>query len=244
MAEPDVHSEGVQIVVRGNFNPAIFSPGWLLANGLIGKEESEDVRPEAIVPQVSVFEVAWLRCEVTNDRLAISTQSTQEFERLRDIAVGILSTLSHTPVALLGINRFYHLRYADAGAWHRVGDRLTPKEIWDEVLVLPGMRDLTIEAVRPDEFAGHIQVTIQPSNMVPLGVFMNHNDHFVLKTVDSQPETREEFADPELAERRSVEPSAELIPFATKILNTKWNDSMDRAWEILSKIWSLGRKGG
>ena len=40
--------DGVSVVVKGLFNAAIFSPAWLLAEGLIGKSEYGEADVELI----------------------------------------------------------------------------------------------------------------------------------------------------------------------------------------------------
>ena len=240
MSSPNVHVEGAQVVVLGHFNPAIFSPGWLVANGLIGRLEGNDARPQAIVPQLSIFEVGWLRCEVTPDRMSIATQDPQEFERVRDVAAGVLGVLPHVPVSAVGINRYFHVALPDQRAWHKVGDALAPKGPWESVLALPGMQDVTVRGVRPDNYAGAIQVIVQPSSSVRSGLFILHNDHYVLREVSEQPKSRD---DPKFQQAVTVDASADLIPMASKILNTCWSESMKRAGQVLEQLWDLGTSG-
>jgi hypothetical protein len=240
VTEPTIAADGAFIVIRGHFNPAIFSPGWLLAVGLIGETEAKDARPEAILPHLSIFEVAWLRCEVTDDRLSVTTQDAREFDRLRDTAAGILQTLSHTPVGALGFNRICHIAVPDLHAWHTLGDAIAPKEVWGDVLDLPGMLNVTVQGVRPDTWAGHVQVSVQPSRLVAPGIYISYNDHYLLKKVAKQPSARDEFAEPFATEASEpVAPSADLIPAALGILHSNWSDAMVRAEAVTTKVWGL-----
>ncbi|MEO7818543.1 MAG: hypothetical protein ABIS18_05290 [Actinomycetota bacterium] len=234
--------ESLSIVLRGSFNPAIMSPGWLLANGLLGEAEANQAQPEIIIPDISIFTAAWLRCQVTHDQMLFSTVEPQEFERARDVAVGVLNILEHTPVAFLGLNHEAHIVASSMDVWHRLGDALAPKDLWEPELRLPGMRSVTIEGVRPDEFAGHIQVSVQPSARVQPGIYVSYNDHYVLRTVEEQPKTRADFVDPAIADSKTVPPSAELIPLAIKILSEKWADSRERSEAIFLKVMSAGEK--
>jgi hypothetical protein len=238
VSSPEISSDVCQIVVIGNFNPAIFSSGWLLANALISEEESEDARPQAIVPQLSIFEVAWLRCEVTTERLLVATGEPGQYERLRDIAAGILDVLKHTPIQSLGINRTFHVRMPSRKSWHRIGDLFAPKEVWGRSLILPGMRDVTVTSVRPDLYSGELNVTLQPSATVKWGFFLAINDHYNLKLVESQPTSRNEFEDESsIEERKAPEPSAEAIPMALEILSNRWAESNERAEALVQMIW-------
>jgi hypothetical protein len=215
----------------------------LQANGLISEEEGEDVRPEAGFAQLSVFEVSWLRCEVTPDRLAVSTGEAPLYERVRDVVTGTLDRLRHTPVSALGLNHTYHVALPDRDAWHRVGDLFAPKEPWEDLLTLPGMRDVTVSSVRPDLYSGNINVTLQPSATVHWGFFLAHNDHYNLKTVESQPTSREEFERASILEDvKAPEPSSDLIPIAQSILNDNWASSLARAESLLAMIWDKAVK--
>jgi hypothetical protein len=236
---PQLEIDSVSLILRGNFNPAIFSPGWLLAQGLIGPREANDAKPEAIVPHVSVFTVGWLRCQVTDDLLELSTADTQEVERLRDIATGILRTLDQTPVSFLGINRQVHYRFEDERPWHLLGDLLVPKEHWEPHLRLPGTRSVAVQGVREDKYAGRVMVTVEPSVRVHPGLFIQYNDHFALQTVESQPTTREDFGLPERNEVAEVEPSFTRIPLALEILTDHYFDSLSRASEVISHLLNL-----
>ncbi len=64
--------------------------------------------------------------------------------------------------------------------WHSLGQRLVPRDNWDAVLEKPGMLDVQVRGVRPDDSAGSINVTVQPSVQVQPGLFVAVNDEFHL----------------------------------------------------------------
>ena len=197
------------------------------------------MQPQAGFPQLSVFEAGWLRCEVTTERLMVGTGEALQYEALRDLASGILDILRHTPVKALGINYTFHVSMPDRKAWHKVGDTFAPKEAWEEDLKLPGMKDVTVEGVRPDLYAGNINVTLQPSSAVKWGFFLAHNDHYNLRRAESQPSSRDEFEAEDFVKRQQLpEATADLIPIAQEILSEKWVDSRSRAQGIVQSIWS------
>ena len=236
---PAVQREGAQVVVLGNFNPGIFSPAWFAAHELIGEAQAADAEVQVIMPRLAVFRVGWLNCQVQDDRLSLGTEDSQELESVRDAMVSILALLPHTPISMMGLNRYFHISFPSLDAWHRVGDLLAPKEPWEGVLNLPGMRDVSIEGVRDDEFAGAVYVSVQPSTVVAPGVFFNLNDHYVLRVVESQPTTRADFLRKEFSERNVLAPSDSCIPIAIDILNKKWTDSMKHADTVLARVLSL-----
>lgn len=240
MTPPDVRFEGVSVVLRGSFNPAIVSPGWLLAQALISEQEHEQSRPEAIVPNLSVFSVAALRFQVTSDALKVETENQREFERTADVVTSILTILHHTPVNMLGINHFFHAALPSPDSWHRLGDKLAPKEHWS-LLELPGTLAVALQGTRPDRFAGSVNVEVQPSSRVEQGVFVSQNDHFLLREVDRQPASRADFPDPRLREALvPPQPSAELVGMAKRILAESWIASHQRAEAIMAFVVSLG----
>lgn len=238
--DPDVRVEGVTVVLRGAFNPPLFSPGWLLANKLISKDEHDDSATEAIVPQLSIFRTPSLRFQVTPDSLAVDTESQIDFEAVRDMVLEILQTLPHMPVNLLGINHYYHVAMPSLEAWHKVGDQFAPKNRWEQVLKLPGTQNVTINSIRTDQYEGAINASIQPSNRYWPGVFVFQNDHFVLKLAHKQPETRIDFGNPHAQDREIPKPSPEMIDHARAILSTEWRASNDRAGSILQLVWDTG----
>ena len=190
MTARGVAVDGASIVVRGNFNPAIFSPRWFLDEELIGTSEYEDSTVEIISPTLTVFRMGWANLHSSNDTFQVNTRDQDEFERLRDIVIGVLRTLRHTPVAVLGLNRDLHIAVPDRESLDRIGDRITPKDIWESTLPFAGMRGVTMWGSRQDLYGGHVQVTIEPSMRVPNAVYVSHNDHYDLSLSERVPADR------------------------------------------------------
>jgi hypothetical protein len=234
-----VERESVSVVVLGRFNPAIFSPAWLRLRKLIGQTDSDQANLQVILPVFSSFSTDWFQLQAREDLLQLSTSMVQDFDRLRDLAVGILTVLGETPVHSVGINREIHWLASSVDAYHVFGDALAPKEFWGKELKLPGTQTVAIQATRPDLWAGWIQVTVQPSAVVRLlGIFAQYNDHYWLKRVSEQPNTRSDFeiiTEP----RGQPVPSNENIPLALEILGEGWADRMDAAERLLTDLMAL-----
>lgn len=226
--------DAASVVVKGHFNPPIISPGWLLAQKLISAEDFAEAKVQVITPDVSSFAAVWVQCNVTLDTLQLSTSDVTEYERLRDLAVGILRTLQHTPVAALGINRGVHFATGSVAAWHEVGDALSPKAVWDGVLHLPGTRNVTILGARQDGQGGYIQVSVEPSLLLTNGIFVTYNDHYALEVSTSEP-ARSRITPPD------VEPTVAKLESAVAILGTKWNQSMQGADAVIRAVRKLAR---
>jgi len=241
MALPDVEVEGATIVVLGRFNPAIFSPAWLRLHNLIGAVEASEADVKMIIPPAAVFSTEWLSVDVRHDRMQLGTAMPQEVERLRDTAIGVLSVLPETPISAVGINRDVHWATPSREKYDWFGDELAPKKFWDRHLKLSGTQDLTIRAVRPDNWAGYILVSVQPSTLVkPCGVYAMVNDHALLRKVPSQPRSRADT--PPIEAQDTIEPSRDLIPLALEVLRDEWPSRMVQADRVLGSLIHMSRE--
>ncbi len=235
MPLPESGLDGMNVVVRGHFNPGIFSPAWLLAQAIIGPSEYADAEPNIITRDFASFRTGWLLCDVTADALQLRTTDLDEFERVRDVVVAVLRTLHHTPVGALGINREIHFPVRDLEAWHAVGDALAPKAVWENVLIAAGMRNITLWGVRPDDYMGRVQVQVEPSLRVPRAIYVSVNDHFGLhKRPPGFQETRN--AAWEVTSEDNVEPTPDKLQVALDILLNDWATSLARAETVIECV--------
>lgn len=234
---PEYAIDAVDVVIKGAFNPAIFSPAWLLGQGLIGAAEYGDPEVQLITRDFASFRVGWLRCEVTPDACQLSTLELEEFERLRDVALGILRALPHTPISALGLNRQAHVVVPDVAAWHLIGDQLSPKEIWAGLLVAPGMRNVTVWGLRGDKYKGRVHVQVEPSFKVPQAVFMAVNDHYTLTYSDPEVQGDGERNEAwSLQDELAAEASSQKIPVAVEVLEQAWDASFGRASTYMTRV--------
>jgi hypothetical protein len=210
--------QGISIVLRGDFNPAIFHPSWFAYYELLRKEEVDAAKVQLIHPDAAVFSTEWLEFNAARDRFQVSTAQEAYYEYLRDLVVSILNLLTHTPLRVMGINRAFHYRFQSAQQWHNVGHTLVPKQQWESLLENPGMRTLVVEGKRTDGLQGYIQVRVAPSTRVDYGVFVEVNDHYVLDSDKTPPGATE----------------------AMRILTELWTESMKRGLSIADKISHLG----
>lgn len=240
MIKAPVALDGISVVVRGHFNAAIFSPLWLLQQELIGASDYSAAEIEVITSEFAVFKTGWLNCQVTPDSLQLNTTDLDEFERLRDVAVGIFNALPHTPVGALGINRQLHFAAKNIDQYHAIGDELVPKKFWESSIALPATRSLTVWGERPDKFGGRVQVQVEPSFRFAHHIYVAHNDHFNLGIREHQPATREEVeAAMKSEEGTPVEPSADKISVVNEILTSVWKSSITRSEDVVNAIASI-----
>ncbi len=218
---PELVVQGVNIVLRGDFNPAILQPSWFARYDLIKPQEADAAEIKIICSDAAIFEMEWLQLQAVRDRLQIGTVRESYYEVLRDLAVGICTLLPHTPIKGLGINRDFHFRMPSEEAWHAVGHTVAPKEPWQGILTRPGMRSLAMQEDRTDDqYPGYLLVKIEPSvRAQPYGIYININDHY----------------------QSSTGPDSSLVvDEILAVLHERWESSMQRGLEIAQKIVGIG----
>jgi hypothetical protein len=165
------------VVLIGNFNPKIFQPGWLAKYELVSDDAARAATIEIIRPEISAFTVhEELRFVVELGRCIVESKTPRHEQTVLDLVRGCFGLLEHSPIQAMGINRAMHFRMPDEDAWHRLGHRLAPKRSWSGLLEQTGTRSVTIEGKLPGCPATYT-VTVEPSSLVPHGVFIRTNEH-------------------------------------------------------------------
>jgi hypothetical protein len=234
MSLPPIAADVVTIVLTGSFRPVTISPGWLHQQGLIGDADFAATSYELLIPQEAInFRTGWLHCVANPQTLIFDTGQQSEFERLRDLAVGVLRGQADKAVGLMGINRQIHFSVTDQSIWHAVGDGLVHNEIWENVLHVTGMRSVIYWGIRTDGYGGRVHVQVEPSLKFPPGVFLAYNDHYDLTKGRLTPSNRDEV---DYSESENVNITVEKIPVAIEILTEQWTASMRRFNEIFQRL--------
>jgi hypothetical protein len=213
-----LHNEEVNIVLRGQFNPALFHPAWFAASELIRKQEADAANNVIVHAGAAVFTAEWLQISVTQDLFQAATTQAAYFETLRDLAVGTLE-LCTPPLRAMGFNYMAHYRIDSIDIYHTIGHRLAPKECWQALLDEPGLLNVTMQGKRHDDRAGYVQVQVQPSTLVKPGIFVAMNDHYQL-VADEEPL------------RTVTEPEV--------ILKSEWTSFITKANRISKTLVALG----
>jgi hypothetical protein len=171
-----VEYDSVSIVLLGAFNPRIFQPAWFVREGLLSAEAESGSQIELINNDYCAFQTDWCRIEVLPDRFMAITRAAPIQDALRDLVLGAFTTLRHTPVAKIGMNSHGHFELRDDKSWHQFGHVVAPKgELWDPILRNPGTLTVEVQAERTDGRDGHLRVKVQPSTVVPHGIFIETN---------------------------------------------------------------------
>ena len=177
MQTPEI--ESASIVMIGSFNPAIFQPRWLGVQKLIRTEEAENAKITTIQPELTDFSTEWFQMQVLQSRFQIVSHDPRQYAPLRDLAASIFSILAHTPITVLGMSRSFHFQMPSIDSWHAIGHLLAPKEHWNPIMRVPGLRSLLMEG-RRTENGGVLYVKIEPSVKVTYGLFVEVNEEFRL----------------------------------------------------------------
>jgi hypothetical protein len=185
-----VHQAGVSIVLVGAFNPQIFQPAWLAAQGLLDEEEAETADILIIRPEVVVFRLDWCDIEITTERFVITTARAPSPEPIRDLTLGAFGILRHTPIRLMGLNRTIHYQLSSEEALLAMMETLASTEPWQDVLRETKARTVVVHGERPDEFEGLLGVTVEPSQQIASGLYVAFNDHFQLPMLETVEDSR------------------------------------------------------
>lgn len=224
--EPEISSVGV--VVRGDFNPAIFTPAWFALHALLPEGVAGSADLKVAHPQATIFSTEWLDLQVMTDRFTANTDHAP-YVRLPDLVVRVFKEhLPHTPLRAIGINRDVHFCVKNMAERNRIGRKLAPVEPWGclgKELGLDsehgGMRLLRMSQTHPAgrPQGGEINVTVEPSARIGEerpGIHIGVNDHYE-------------------AESERSEGRTQLIDF----LEEGFESSIRRGDEIIDHIMSL-----
>jgi hypothetical protein len=138
------------------------------------------------MPQFVAFDLSWIRIEAEVARF-VALIKEGSLTRLPDLVMSVFTLLSETPVSAVGLNHFRHYGLGGIEQWHKLGDRLAPKEPWGSFATVnrarrAGLRSLLMELARAQhEPAGFTRVKVEPSVTVENGAFIEINDHYSLQ---------------------------------------------------------------
>ena len=155
---------------------------------LIGAGDAEYARAAKnllVSRQVSVCETEWFALQVLENQFSLTSKGALS-HAFQDLAEGIASLVPHTPVTALGLNFMGHYKLPTEAEYHKVGDVLVPKKIWNELIdpesEAAGVLDVTIriqhgERGKPVTDPDELRIQVQPSAQVKFGVFLSCNNH-------------------------------------------------------------------
>jgi len=174
-----LEKESASITMVGSFNPSIFQPRWLGSLDLIRVQEAENSTIDIIQAQVADFQTDWFRMQVLQNRFLLQSLDATHYGPLRDLAAGVFTLLSHTPVSRMAMSRWFHYKMESAQEWHNFGHKLAPKELWFPLIEVPGLRSMVMQGKRRGVSDGNLFVKVEPSLLVQPGLFVEVTEDFV-----------------------------------------------------------------
>ncbi|MGB8494657.1 MAG: hypothetical protein WCE53_09690 [Candidatus Acidiferrum sp.] len=211
--------EGGSIILLGSFNPKIFQPEWFVRQGLLSEAEIAEANIKIIHPQVSEFETEHFQIQVIAQRFSAVSQKSTNPVPLRDLVRGTFLILEHTPVTAMGLNCMMHYPMESEERWHRVGDKLAPKEGWNEILPRRvGLASLSLLTEKDPATGAVFRVRIEPSVQVKYGVYIEVNEHHQA-------------------------PEAEALKSLMEILDKRWEETQNYGHRIADHILAWAEKG-
>jgi len=218
---PDLIPEisGGTVVLLGSFNPKIFQPEWFARQELLPQAEADAAEIKVIVPQVCHFETERFVVQVTGDRFVAGSKPSANPAPLRDLVQGAFFILEHTPATAIGLNYQMHFAMGSEEKWHEIGDRLAPKEPWNQILEgRPGLLSMTILTQKDKPKGAQFRVKVEPSLQVPLGVYFETNEHYPA-------------------------PETDALKGLMGILGERWEDAQIYASKVVNHILTWARAG-
>jgi hypothetical protein len=178
---PAVHFEleGATIVLLGDFNPKIFQPAWLVAQGLIRQEEGDAAEVRVIHHDLTDYTAGWVTIQVLPERFSAACVDAAHLNPLCDLVAGIFTLLEHTPVKSLGVDRQMHYRMPSQAKYRAFGDLLAPKPLWQPLIRDPGLLSLWMQGSRPEKPSKYFRFKVETSiRVTPHGVYFESNEHY------------------------------------------------------------------
>ena len=188
----DPYKSSVSIVLLGAFNPVIFSPLWFKNNKIIPESDYESAEVELQHREITILKLDWMDILLQLERFKISSDQSP-YVRLSDFVIKTFREfLSHTPISAMGINRRVEFSVDSEEIRDKIGKKLGPPDAWGEWGKdiaeknkeghHGGMVQLVMEqkVVHDREF-GCIRADIRPSKTKNNSIWMEINDHYIVK---------------------------------------------------------------
>lgn len=101
-------AEGLDLVLVGSFNPAIFHPEWFFRQGIITEQDAKEAKVQDVSSEITIIQMCGILLQCVSDRFSLGTKNISNAERMQDLIRQTFSLLSHTPITACGINPNVH----------------------------------------------------------------------------------------------------------------------------------------
>lgn len=165
------------VVLLGDFNPAILHPAWFASTGLIKLSEGDAADVEVVHKEVTIWTSDWLKLNADKNRVQFQSDQEAYAGPLRDVAIGALTLLEHTPVRAVGVNVSAFFQFTSQEQLDKFGHELIPKPRWEKALPEPKTLKAVITSRRDDDYRGNLNLTIAATTRFQFSAYVHINDH-------------------------------------------------------------------
>jgi hypothetical protein len=181
MEHVEVKDRESSIVLVGDFDPLLMAPHWFVKQGMLPQEDiDESLSIELVYKDITKFSVAGIVVEVRADMLILRSEQVSFDYMLHDLALGVITSVKHANITAVGLNVFDDIVISDDKLWHKFGDVLAPKEIWN--VAVPnsgraGLVNMQMQLRKPVGEPGVYNFTVQLTDRAN-GMRLSLNHHF------------------------------------------------------------------
>ena len=221
-----IESRSWSIVMLGSFNPVIFQPAWLAAQGLVSREQADASSEVLVHEQVTSFQIGDFELKCEHGRFQIQTSNTPQIALLDFCTKLFGEVLPHTKIESFGINTHLEVLAENIVERTAIGRKLAPTDAWGrfgkEIEALSddepgGMSFLAMrKPIITDGWHGYVEARLAPTvgASKKTGIAATINAHHVLN----------DYADGEGADR------------AARLLNDQYEHCLREADSYLSEV--------
>ncbi|MCP4408502.1 MAG: hypothetical protein GY807_12205 [Gammaproteobacteria bacterium] len=187
--EPNVIKSN-SVVLLGDFNPAIFSPDWILRHLDFSVDDGEKPEIKFIHGEISDFMMSDIRFTTERNRFMI-TSASHDIELIASLALQMFNeVLVHTPMWAYGVNFEKHIDFVSHETRNKIGRELCPLEPWGswasdfdnaDPELNSGLSNISMKKIHSKKPEIYEVFSIQPSNISDMkgtGIFFKINNHF------------------------------------------------------------------
>jgi hypothetical protein len=230
MEQLDVKQRESSIVLVGHFDPLVMTPHWFVKQGMIPQEDiDESLAIELVYKELTKFSLANIHVEVQPGTLILRSAHESFDYKIQDLALGVLSAWKSSDITAIGLNIYTDVSFDSLEAWHKVGDLIAPKSVWQKAMPdspSAGMANLQVQIEKPKGELGVYNFTAGWLAKPKVTRF-SLNNHF-----DSKPHVN--FREPASKTKNSV--SHPFDPIA--IVSACWEQSLECHEHIIKSVLS------
>ncbi len=180
------------VVMLGDFNPNLFHPEWFCRQSVISREDADFAIdknapfPFIVSPQITLFRTPQMTIRIEAKRFEVKAEK-EPLILLIDFITKTFENLGANSISAFGYNYSAHYKVESEEAFHKIGDKLAPKEYWDSLLTdevsgdhrKSGLAMIQMKKFK-DNSEDYILFTVQGSSLMQNALLLSCNDHNII----------------------------------------------------------------